>query len=195
LTIIVAIEHKNGVQIACDSQVSGFSSFIMHPSQQKFSEVGEYIIGAAGRLRTAQVIFNANDLPEPPENPTDDELNRFMMTDFTMAAQRAARIAGIEQVQDRERLLTEAELVVCTRGRAYVVGDDYSVMRAGDASKIAKGVAVTGSGYRFALGAYYTLAKYGKVKDPIEIATTMVEAAINWDQGCGGDIYYYDQRR
>jgi ATP-dependent protease HslVU (ClpYQ) peptidase subunit len=68
-------------------------------------------------------------------------------------------------------------------------------MRAGDQSKIANGISITGSGFHLALGAYYALAKSNRRMDPYEIAGTMVEAAIQWDQGCGGDIQFYEQPR
>lgn len=196
MTIIVAVEHKDGVLVACDSQVTDTgTSFLMHKSQRKIGAVGPYIIGTAGRLRTGQVLLHSDALPTPPSRASDEALNKFMVTQFAAAAQAVLKDAGVEQVVDHERLLTESELIVCVSGRAYSVGEDYSIMRAGDATKIANGISITGSGFHLALGAYYALAKHGRVKDPYEIAGTMVEAAIQWDQGCGGDIQFYDQPR
>jgi ATP-dependent protease HslVU (ClpYQ) peptidase subunit len=168
----------------------------MHKSQKKIGTVGPYIIGAAGRLRTGQVLLNADGLPSPPPRATDVALNKFMVTKFALAAQNALKDAGVEQVLDHERLLTESELIVCVQGRAYMIGEDYSIMRAGDSTSIANGIALTGSGFAFALGAYHAMSKVTRSRqDAKSIATTMVEAAIKWDQGCGGDIEFYEQSR
>jgi ATP-dependent protease HslVU (ClpYQ) peptidase subunit len=196
LTIIVAVEHKDGVVVACDSQVTDTgTSFLMHKSQKKVGHRGPYIIGTAGRLRTGQVLLNADDLPVPNEGLSDEELNSFMITKFAHAAQEAMKESGTEQVLDHERMLTESELIVCVQGRSYMIGSDYSVMRAGDASKAANGIAIAGSGFQFALGAYYALSQRNRKIDPLEVATTMVEAALRWDQYCGGDIEVHEQPR
>ncbi len=196
MTIVVAVEHKDGVLVACDSQVTDSgTSFLMHRSQKKIGTVGPYIIGAAGRLRTGQVLLNSDGLPTPPQRASDEALNKFMITKFAAAAQNTLKDAGVEQVVDHERLLTESELIVCVQGRAYMVGEDYAIMRAGDSTSIASGIAITGSGYPFALGAYHAMSKATRKMSAKDIATTMVEAAIKWDQGCGGEIEFYEQSR
>lgn len=194
MTILVAVEHPGGVIMAADRQVTyANSGFIMHESQSKFFRRGPYLIGMTGRLRVGQVLGSFDDLPVPDEEISDADLNKFMMTKFASAAQEAMKEAGIERVDDGERLLTDSEVAVCISGRAYTIGEDYSVLRSGDPSNISKGVMALGSGFAYALGAYHSLTKRKTKMDYTEIAKTMVEAAIRWDLACGGEIEIAEQ--
>ena len=194
MTILVAVEHATGVVMATDRQVTyGDMGLILHESQSKFFRRGPYIIGTTGRLRVGQVLGICDDLPVPDHDLTDIELNKFMMTKFAIAAQEALKDAGIEVVSDGERHLTDSEVAVCIHGRAYSIGEDYSVMRSGDPSTVSKGVLALGSSYAYAYGAYHSLSKRKTKMEPTEIAKTMVEASIRWDLHCGGDIEVLEQ--
>jgi ATP-dependent protease HslVU (ClpYQ) peptidase subunit len=187
LTCIVAVEHKAGVVLASDSQVSfGDTGFLLHESQQKIGFNGPYLFGCAGRLRVGQVLMNTVDLPDPPDGISGNDLNHWMVIRFSGYIQEIMKDAGIERVDDNERLMTESEIIVCVNGSAYAIDEDYACTRAGDKSKVAQGVIAIGSGYRFALGAYHALNN--KRIPPEELATTMVDAAIRWDSGCGGTV-------
>jgi ATP-dependent protease HslVU (ClpYQ) peptidase subunit len=196
MTILVAVETKAGVTVATDSQVSdSFSSYILPESQSKVGFRGPYLIGTAGLLRVGQVMLHADDIPVPNSSVTDEELNKFMITKFSWATQDTLKISGIERQVDSERVFTDSEMLVCVNGRAYSIGGDYAVMRATDKTAIADGVVALGSGLQFALGAYYALSQRRTKPSPMDIATTMVEAAIRWDHYCGGPIRTYTQSR
>jgi ATP-dependent protease HslVU (ClpYQ) peptidase subunit len=196
VTILVAVETAEGVTVACDSQVSdSYASYIMPESQSKVGFIGPYLIGAAGLLRVGQVMLHADDLPAPNNEDSDEQLNRFMATQFSWAAQDTLKAAGAERQVENERFLTDSEMLVCVNGRAYSVGGDYAVMRATDKGSVANGVIALGSGQQFALGAYHALAQKRTKPSPISIATIMVEAAIKWDHFCGGPIRTFVQNR
>lgn len=196
MTIIVAIESKDGVTVACDSQVSsGNSKIMMHKSQNKVGFSGPYIIGAAGRLRVGQVLIAAPDLPEPPRKMSDHALNAFMVNDFSKAVQAAMKASGVESIEAHERTLTESEALACVNGRAFTVGIDYSLMRAAPQYPGSLPIAVLGSGTEVALGAHYALMKNDPKAEPREVARIMVEAAIQWDAYCGGKILFFEQSR
>lgn len=196
MTILVAVETKTGVTVACDSQVSdSYASYTMPDSQSKVGVRGPYLIGTAGLLRVGQVMLHADELPSPEPNFNDEQLNKFMATKFSWSAQDALKVAGAERQVENERFLTDSEMLVCVNGRAYSIGGDYAVMRATDKTAIADGVVALGSGQQFALGAYYALSQRRTKPSPIDIATTMVEAAIKWDHYCGGPIRTFVQPR
>jgi ATP-dependent protease HslVU (ClpYQ) peptidase subunit len=196
MTILVAVETKTGVTVATDSQVSDtFAAYIMPESQSKVGFRGPYLIGTSGLLRVGQVMLNADELPVPDTDATDDELNKFMITRFSWAAQDTLKASGIERSVDNERTFTDSEMLVCVNGRAYSIGGDYAVMRATDKTAIADGVVALGSGQQFALGAYHSLSQRRTKPSPTDIATTMVEAAIRWDHYCGGPIRIFTQSR
>jgi ATP-dependent protease HslVU (ClpYQ) peptidase subunit len=196
LTIIVAVEHQDGVVVACDSQVTDSgASFQLHTTQNKIGVNGPYIIGAAGRLRTGQVLLHADDLPVPDGILSEVELNRFMINKFSVAAQEAMKVAGCETTMDSERLLTESELVVCIQGRAFMMGEDYSVMRASNGLGRVNGIGIAGSGWKFAMGAYHGLMQERPSITAEELAHALVESAIYWDEGCGGTVFGLYQQR
>lgn len=196
MTILVAVETKAGVTVATDSQISdSFAAYIMQDSQSKVGFRGPYLIGTAGLLRVGQVMLNADELPVPNTDISDDELNKFMITRFSWSVQDTLKANGIERSVDNERSFTDSEMLVCVNGRAYSIGSDYAVMRSTDKSGIADGVVAIGSGHQFALGAYHTLSLRKTRSTPEDIATIMVQAAIRWDHYCGGPIKIFTQPR
>jgi len=139
--------------------------------------------------------MHADGLPVPDGLLSDEELNRFMVNRFSLAVQEAMSAQGVETITDSERLLTESELVVCIQGRAFAIGEDYSVSRAADGIGKAHGVAIAGSGWKFALGAFHAVMGSCPPDTPEQLANMLVEAAIYWDQACGGPIVTLHQER
>lgn len=197
MTIIVAVRdaETNSVVLGADSQVSAAGSkfYLDEGGPLKIGRNGEYLIGTAGRLRTGQVLLHT-DLPSPqPEATSARDIDRFMITHFSREAQQILAEAGIEVVVDAERLMTESEIIVCVRGMPYIIDEDYSVMR-GERLNDRFTIAVTGSGYSFALGAAYGLLSALENPTAEMLLNIMLEAATRWDSGCGGEFYTIRQQ-
>jgi ATP-dependent protease HslVU (ClpYQ) peptidase subunit len=118
-----------------------------------------------------------------------------MVNRFSIALQEAMQKAGVETISDSERLMTESELIVVVQGRAFSVGEDYSVMRADNGMGRINGIALAGSGWKFAMGAYHALMRETPSMPAEDLAHSLVEAAIYWDQACGGAVYGLYQQR
>lgn len=89
--------------------------------------------------------------------------------------------------------MTESEIIVCVRGMPYIIDEDYSVMR-GERLNDRFTIAVTGSGYSFALGAAYGLLSALENPTAEMLLNIMLEAATRWDSGCGGEFYTIRQQ-
>ena len=93
MTIIVAARTKTGVCIAADSQATrGWEK--LQNEGSKLWVAGQYAIGAAGDLRTAQVIKHFTTWPKyRPEEDTDVEA--FCVKSLTPAIRTAGEGAGV----------------------------------------------------------------------------------------------------
>ena len=193
MTIIVAVRDSDTLTLASDTRVSSDDTVLsLHrDGPLKIGTNGDYLIGAAGRLRTGQVLMNSS-IVQPHPNLSIEELTRFMIREFSPSVQSELHAAGVEQVSDSERLLTESEVIVCAAGIPFAVGEDYSIMRGetiGDYE-----VTVVGSGYRLALGAAYGALSSGFDRSSYDLARMMCAAAVRWDPYCGGDIVSVSQK-
>lgn len=197
MTIIVAVRdaETNTVLLGADSQVTaaGTNFYLDEGGPLKIGQNGEYLIGTAGRLRTGQVLLHT-ELPILPAEATHPrQIDAFMITHFAAQAQAILAEAGIEVVVDQERLMTESEIIVCVKGMPYIIGEDYSVMR-GEKVSDRFTIAVTGSGYPWALGAAYGVLSASENVSGEILLDIMLEAAARWDAGCGGEFYKIRQQ-
>lgn len=197
MTIIVAVRdaETNSVILGADSQVSAAGSrfYLDEGGPLKIGRNGEYLIGTAGRLRTGQVLLHTELPSPPPEAQSPREIDTFMITHFAKDTQAILAEAGIEVVVDAERLMTESEIIVCVKGMPYIVDEDYSIMR-GERISERFTIAVTGSGFSFALGAAYGMLSVSENISAEILLDNMLQAATRWDAGCGGQFYTIRQQ-
>lgn len=193
MTIIAAVEHDGGVTIACDTLVADdIGKYVMHPSQKKISNNGDWIVGAAGRMRVGQVVQAMKMPPSPPPNV---EIGSYMARYVTKALQEEFEEVGLDLTDSGQKFISHSELLLAVNGTAWTVSEDYAICRATNPIGPYNGVLALGSGASVALGAYYAHAADKSRAAPKKIVQKMVEAAMLFDPYCGGEILYYEQEK
>lgn len=193
MTIIAAVEHDEGVTIACDTLVADdVGKFKMHPQQQKISSNGDWLVGAAGRLRVGQIV---QSMKMPPVPPGDYDENVYMARIVAKELQEAFEEAGLDLTDSGQKFISHSELLLAANGMVWTVSEDYAMCRATSPIGPYNGVLALGSGASVALGAYYAIAENKTKPSPKKLVQKMVEAAIHFDPYCGGEILYYEQEK
>lgn len=152
MTTVVAVETERGVTMAADSRISWYEK--NDGWINKVVSNGAYTFGAAGMLRTVQVLQYAK-LPEPPVSSDPEVIDRFVTKELVHSIKEAFKEAS----SDADQVSTILGVV---RGRVYMFGSDGSWVRNPD------GQYAVGSGGPYALGA---LRAGASAKRAVEIAS------------------------
>lgn len=132
---------------------------------------GAYLLGACTSFQMSNLLKFAT-LPDPPKNV--DELYRFMVMEFVPAL--ADFVEKAPGKHTREGMIEDTDILVATRGKLFIVDDEWSVM---DGRYPFMAV---GSGYTTAMGSLYTSAP-GLSMTPVERLTTALDAAAEFSTG------------
>lgn len=193
MTIIAAVEHDKGVTIAYDTLVvDEVGKYRMNPMQRKVTPNGDWLVGAAGRLRVSQIV-QAMKMPPPPPNGVD--MSTYMARVVAKALQEEFEDSGLDLTDSGQKFISHSELLLAVNGTAWTVSEDYAMSRATDPIGPYNGVLALGSGAAVGLGAYYAHASGKTRANPRQIVRAMVQAAILFDPYCGGEIHFYEQEK
>jgi len=178
VTVIVAARTEDGIVMACDSQTSaGWHK--MERDVPKLWVTGEWLFGAAGSVRAAQVVRHHTSWPKyRPDEEYDFEA--FAVKKIIPAIRTAARdngaletSAGIESVG--------CSLLGVIDGNIVEFGHDGSVVCE------PSGRMAIGSGYAQALGHLDAIDANGVHWCENDVVNA-VRAAIKTNGGCGGPV-------
>jgi len=162
MTCIVGIQTDNGVVLGGDS--SGNAGWVrMHRADPKVFVNGAYAIGFTTSYRMGQLIRYA-DLPKPLDR-VDEDLNRFMATDFVDGVRQALKDGGFAK-KDAERE-EGGTFLAAVSGRLYRIESEYQVGWSLD------GYEAAGCGWEIAMGALHatrTLKAETRVTRALEAA-------------------------
>lgn len=181
MTVIVAARTRtHGVVMAADAQISYGWQKTSH-IRPKVWVSGQYVIGASGCLRTAQVIQHHADLPRYRDDEVDD-VEEFLVKEFVPAVRKALDGKGLIE-KDNGIESTGSSLLVAW-------GDQLAEVCANGAVIISpvERMAI-GSGYAEALGALGDEGPWTR--------TRIVEAARRATitaSGCSGSITVVDTK-
>ncbi|MCP4655981.1 MAG: hypothetical protein GY856_11245 [bacterium] len=115
-----------------------------------------YAIGITTSFRMGQILRYGTELPEPP----DDDLERFMVTEFVEALRSSFETHGFTQ-----GLGPHGSILVGIRGQLFVIAANFEVIL------VSLPYAAIGSGRHSAYGALYALEGSGKsLRERAEIA-------------------------
>lgn len=180
MTVIVAARTKAGVVMAADSQTSAGWEKIQ-ADRTKLWTSGEYLIGAAGCVRTAQVVRHFTTWPKwrPGEH---DDLERFLVREIVPAIRQAVVGHGVVVTDKGSETLPVTLLVAWADNIAEVSGNGCALMPR-------SGRYAIGSGYAEALGALGEVGPWTRA-NVIEAARRATVTA----HGCDGPIVWGDTK-
>lgn len=167
------IDEKGNVHMACDSEVSDDSS-AMSMASPKIAINGDYIIGVSQSLRVLNIMHHAS----LPPVPSAENLSSFMCIEFIQSV--AELMDNMPGTSTPEKLEESTEILVGTKGRLFVIGDDYSV------HEHRYPYAVIGGGTLPALGSFFSTEDLS----PKARVQKAVKAASEFSAGVRGPIHY-----
>ena len=144
MTCIVAIKGDKFVHIGADS--AGVShQTVMPRADEKCFTVGDFIFGFTTSFRMGQLLRYSFT---PPSPESDDDIHRFMCTDFIDRLRECLKTGGYA-TKDKEQE-EGGTFLVGYKNHLFEIDDDYQV------GKHLVGYAAIGSGRDFALGSLNT---------------------------------------
>ena len=180
MTVIVAARTATGVVMAADSQTTAGWEKIQ-ADRTKLWVAGQYLIGASGDVRTAQVIRHHMTWPKyrPDEH---GDLEAFMVKEIVPAMRRAVDGAGVVESKNGYETVPVSLLVAWGDNIAEISGNYCALMPV-------SGRYAIGSGYAEALGSLGTDGPWRRA-DVIRAAHRSTITA----HGCDGPIVVGDTR-
>lgn len=180
MTVIAAAQTRAGVIIAADAQITAGWNKKQH-AVAKLWISGQYAMGVAGRVRTAQILRHHASWPK--YHPDEDDLERFAVTQLVPAMKTAARDNGVLHTSNGIET-TDSELLLSMDDEILTIGSDGSVLI--DPT----GRMAIGSGAPEALG---LLGDRGPWTET-DVIRAVYRATIT-DLGCSGPIVVANARK
>lgn len=181
MTVIVAARTRDGhVVMAADSQTSAGWRKIQ-ADREKLWTTGQYLIGASGTVRAAQVIRHHTTWPKfRPDEHTDVE--KFLVKELVPAIRTAVAGTGCVETREGAERIPVSLLLAWGEHIAEISGD-YCALRP------RSGCYAIGSGYAEALGSLGDEGPWTKA-DVVRAAHRATLTA----HGCDGPIVVADTR-
>lgn len=183
MTTIAAIQGPSWVVVGYDSQVSEQDGrkYNLPDDFPKFFEVGKYSIGVAGDYRAVNILSYSFMPPEPPQDATKQELDKFMISKFVPALKKCFDANSYGKDDEQGSLI-----LVVVNSTAYEIGSNYDCLRD------SKGLYALGSGGSYALGALYGLYEADPkrtLKNATEAMKVALDTAVTLDSGTSYPVY------
>lgn len=187
MSIVVAVTKNDRTVMASDSM--GFYGSQRVPTDNskaiKVRRVGASLLAMTGWSVYDNIIEDTVARGGAPPLGNTNEIFAFFMTLWRELHERYAFVNDQAANKDSPFGDLDASFLIANGGGIFKVASDTNV------SHFSKYYAI-GSGSDYALGALYAL--YDTELDAAELASRAVEAAINFDTYCGGEIEVYDVR-
>lgn len=165
MTIVVAVEHPDGVHLGCDSAITADDA-LDASHDPKWWRRGEVLVAYAGDLRAVALARATHARQRAPREDLDAYAER--LASRTRAMLRAERIAS-----------HELELMLVARGRVYTIS-------AGVVLRSAYGYAAIGSGTDLALGSLAST----EYSDPDTRVRLALEATVRHSSACAAPLHF-----
>lgn len=144
MTAIVGLVHGGDVYMGADSS-GGTDRYIAQRYDPKIFINGSFLMGYTTSFRMGQLLKYSFEAPKPPD--IQDELMRFMATDFIDAIRSCFKSGGWGEIEKNRE--TGGSFMVGVAGRLFEIEGDYQV------TEETQGYASCGSGALVALGSMY----------------------------------------
>lgn len=183
--ITAVIEPSKGVVMAADNQ-SSTDSLKIDKASPKIWRNGDFLIGVAGSVRVSQVIKHCLQIPLTIQNVDHDSIEKWMVVDFVDAMRNLLKDKALLNVYEAVESMEHSQIIVAWKDRVFRLWSDLQC----EESRLEYSAA--GSGTFYALGAMRQTKFFHKDHQiellPATLAIAGVEAAIEFDPFCGGNI-------
>lgn len=180
MTTLAAIQGDGWCVLGADSQASDESGFTMEIVTGKIFANGPVVIAGAGSVRGINLLQFGFEAPKYIGKSTD----HYMTRTFIPAMREFFIKSGYDFKSDTEAAGHDSEFLIAVKGVLYGIADDYSWERC------ARGIYISGTGGKYALGALAIL-KADKAESPNVAQSALrraIKEAIRWDAYSGGNI-------
>jgi ATP-dependent protease HslVU (ClpYQ) peptidase subunit len=175
MTCIAGVVHKGKVWIGGDSAGVCDDHSLTVRSDRKVFVNGDFIMGFTTSFRMGQLL---NHSFVPPQRHADQDVMRFMVTDFVNAVRECLKTGGYAERENEVE--SGGTFLVGYKGRLFMIGGDYQVGEAID------GFDAVGCGSDIAKGSLYASAKL-EPRKRIEMA---LRAAERFSGGVRAPFHY-----
>ena len=169
MTTILGVQHRNGLTLAADLQVTSGDRPYIHPDLEKIVAVGQLLVACAGSARFADVALN---LWKPPTYNNETTEYRFMVSKIIPSLRNAAERNGVTLKDDEQ-----FQMLVALNGKLFEIAQDYTVLVS------SSNIYGIGSGSMYGIGA---LSAGADIETAIKIST-------KFDINTGGKIQVVKQ--
>lgn len=159
MTCIVGVVHKGKVYMGADSAGTNDALGSTIRVDKKIFQNGPYLMGFTSSYRMGQLLAYAFDPPKPHD---DEDLMRFMVTDFINEARHCLITGGFAEKKDEVE--TGGNFLVGYKGRLFNVQSDFQV------GESFHGFDACGCGEDLALGSLFTTKTQTDPKKRIKTA-------------------------
>lgn len=179
MTCIVGLQTESGTVIGADSLGCAENNKTVR-SDVKVFRSGPFLLGFTGSFRIMQVVRYRPSWPAQREGASDHE---YLCTDFVDAIRQALRESGC--LKRAEEVEAGAAFLLAYKGQLYEGESDFQI-------GIPKnGMAATGCGFAYALGALASLTG----SDPKWRVAQALETASQFDTFVGAPFVVRSQLR
>ena len=144
MTCIVGLVDDGKVYIGGDSAGVGGYDLTVRADKKVFRN-GDFVMGFTSSFRMGNLLQHTL---EPPRRHPDDDIHKYMVSDFVDAVRACLKKGGYATKQNESE--TGGTFLVGYEGRLFTIHDDYQVGEGLD------NFAACGCGESFALGSLYT---------------------------------------
>ena len=178
MTTLAAIQGDGWCSIGADSQASDESGFTMEIVTGKIFSSGPVVIAGAGAVRGINILQFGWTAPKYTGKSSDHYITKTLIPSI----RKVFIESGYDMKADVDTASNDNEFLIAVRGTLYAIGGDYSWERC------SRGIYVSGSGGKYALGALAAL-KADRVTTSAQAEVMLTKAiaiAIRWDAYSGG---------
>lgn len=180
MTCIVALAREGKVWIGGDSAGVGPGYCLQQRADQKVFENRGFLFGFTSSFRMGQLLRYRFD---PPHPRPDDDLLRFMSTEFVDAVRQILKSYGFARIKDGEE--AGGTFLVGVAGQIFRIEEDFQVGQSNYPFQ------ACGCGEDIALGVMHALADE-KAEVP-DILRRALEAAEAFSAGVRGPFHFVEQ--
>ena len=169
MTTILGVQHKNGLTLAADLQVTSGDRPYIHPDLEKIAAVGQLLVACAGSARFADTALN---LWKPPTYDGHSSEYKFMVSKIIPSLRNTMEVNSVTLKDDEQ-----FQMLIGINGKLFEIATDYTVLVS------SSNIYGIGSGSAYGIGA---LAAGADIE-------TAVKISAKFDINTGGKIQVIKQ--
>ena len=191
MTTIAGVQGDGWAVVASDSKIVSvddagtvFGTSLLSDENGKVAQNGRYLLGAAGDVRSINLIHHAFRPPVPDRLLEGAKLDQFITRRFIPSLRKLFDDHGYSS-QANKKAEHDSTIIAVVNATIYVIENDYAW------APDNQGIYAIGSGAQYALGAIHAFS-YGKtfksVAEAERALSKSVEIAARFDPNTGSPV-------